>query len=223
MGRKIQLCAVWLIGRRRRRGLSATVLKIKVQANELRAGGCDPAGSSCRGPRSSRVEPVDFSSSPFVTGHVAARRPRPFRLAPVRSRSGIASTGRSVEGAPVSQRCGTMAAADFLQRQLSPVLDFREWTFLNADPYREFFAENLPATGFCSTPNPGSARWSGARHGAAGRRARLFRRAIQTLVIEKALTGCRLYPGRTAWKRPALVERRSPRSCARRCDRNGRN
>src|SRR5215212_5860923 len=65
-GRKIQLCAVRL----RANGVvvvGATVLKIKLQAQEL------PAEAAILpielpGPDQSRVEPADFSSSPFVTG-----------------------------------------------------------------------------------------------------------------------------------------------------------
>src|SRR5438477_12220664 len=65
-GRKIQLCAVRLLAN----GVvvvAATVLKIKVQALEL-----PPEAAilpvELPGPDQSRVEPADFSSSPFVTG-----------------------------------------------------------------------------------------------------------------------------------------------------------
>src|SRR5207244_3128571 len=65
-GRKIQLCAVRL----RAEGVivvGATVLKIKVQESEL-----PPEAAivpvELPGPEQSRVEPADFSSSPFVTG-----------------------------------------------------------------------------------------------------------------------------------------------------------
>ena len=65
-GRKIQLCAVRLLAN----GVvvvAATVLKIKVQALEL-----PPEAAilpvELPGPDQSRVEPADFSSSPFVSG-----------------------------------------------------------------------------------------------------------------------------------------------------------
>ena len=65
-GRKIQLCAVRLLAK----GVvvvGATVLKIKVQADELPPeAAIEPV--ELPGPDQSRVEHVDFSSSPFFTG-----------------------------------------------------------------------------------------------------------------------------------------------------------
>jgi acyl-CoA thioesterase superfamily protein len=65
-GRKIQLCAIRLLAN----GIvvvGATVLKIKMQANELPPE-ADILPVELPGPDQSRVEPADFSSSPFVTG-----------------------------------------------------------------------------------------------------------------------------------------------------------
>jgi hypothetical protein len=65
-GRKIQLCAVRLLAK----GVvvvSATVLKIKAQAQPLPSDAVTPP-AELPGPDQSRVEPADFSSSPFVTG-----------------------------------------------------------------------------------------------------------------------------------------------------------
>ena len=65
-GRKIQLCAVRLLSK----GVvvvAATVLKIKAQDQELPPEAMiSPV--DLPGPDQSRVEPADFSSSPFVTG-----------------------------------------------------------------------------------------------------------------------------------------------------------
>ena len=142
-GRKIQLCAVRLLAN----GVvvvAATVLKIKVQALEL-----PPEAAilpvELPGPDQSRVEPADFSSSPFVTG---------MSLRAARGRFGSPGPGAIwyrvdrpiVEGAVVSQAMRAMAAADFCNGT-SAVLDFRAW-----------FAHERAraATGYCSMPNPGS-------------------------------------------------------------------
>jgi hypothetical protein len=180
-GRKIQLCAVWLIAD----GVvvvEATVLKIKVQANEL-----PPEAAilpiELPGPDQSRVEPVDFSSSPFVTG---------MSLRAARGRFGSPGPGAIwyrvdrpiVEGAPVSQAMRTMAAADFCNGT-SPVLDFREWTFLNADLTVNFSRE--PSGDWILVD---AESWIGP-DGAGLAMARLadergyFGRAIQTLVFER--------------------------------------
>ena len=128
-GRKIQLCAVRLLAK----GVvvvSATVLKIKVQANEL------PPEAAIEqiqlpGPDQSRVEHVDFSSSPFVTG---------MSLRAARGQFGVPGPGAIwyrvdrpiVEGLAVSQAMRAMAAADFCNGT-SAVLDFTKWTFINGD------------------------------------------------------------------------------------------
>ena len=83
------------------------------------------------GPDQSRHEPADFSSSPFVTG---------MSLRAARGRFGVAGPGAIwyrvdrplVEGSPVSQAMRAVVAADFCNGT-SAALDFRDWTFLNAD------------------------------------------------------------------------------------------
>jgi hypothetical protein len=180
-GRKIQLCAVRLLAK----GVvvvGATVLKIKVQANEL-----PPEAAilpvELPGPDQSRVEPADFSSSPFVTG---------MSLRAARGRFGSPGPGAIwyrvdrpiVEGAAVSQAMRAMAAADFCNGT-SAVLDFREWTFLNADLTVNFSRE--PAGDWILLD---AESWIGP-DGAGLAMARLadergyFGRAIQSLVIEK--------------------------------------
>jgi len=180
-GRKIQLCAVRLLAK----GVvvvSATVLKIKVQAGEL-----PPEAVieqvTLPGPEQSRVEHVDFSSSPFVTG---------MSLRAARGHFGRVGPGAIwyrvdrpiVEGAPVSQAMRTMAAADFCNGT-SSVLDFREWTFLNADLTVNFSREPsgdwvlLDAESWIGPEGAGLAMaWLADERG-------YFGRAIQTLVIEK--------------------------------------
>ena len=102
-GRKIQLCAVRLLAK----GVvvvSATVLKIRVRADEL-----PPEAAieqvTLPGPEQSRVEHVDFSSSPFVTG-MSLRAARGHFGREGRARSGIASTGRSWRARRSHRRCG---------------------------------------------------------------------------------------------------------------------
>ena len=110
--------------------VGATVLKIKMQANELPPE-ADILPVELPGPDQSRVEPADFSSSPFVAG---------MSLRAARGRFGVPGPGAIwyrvdrpiVEGSPVSQAMRAMVAADFCNGT-SAVLDFRQWTFLNAD------------------------------------------------------------------------------------------
>src|SRR4051812_18707448 len=180
-GRKIQLCAVRLLAK----GVvvvGATVLKIKVQANELPPEAVIEPVELPR-PDQSRIERVDFSSSPFVTG---------MSLRAARGHFGVPGPGAIwyrvdrpiVEGSPVSQAMRAMAAADFCNGT-SAVLDFRAWTFLNADLTVNFSRE--PAGDWIlldaeSWIGPDGAGLAMARLGDA---RGYFGRAIQTLVIEK--------------------------------------
>ena len=180
-GRKIQLCAVRLLAK----GVvvvSATVLKIRVQADAL------PPEAVIEqvmlpGPEQSRVEDVDYSSSPFVTG---------MSLRAARGHFGRVGPGAIwyrvdrpiVEGTPVSQAMRTMAAADFCNGT-SSVLDFRKWTFLNADLTANFSREPVGDWILVDAET-----WIGP-DGAGLAMARLadaigyFGRAVQSLVIEK--------------------------------------
>ena len=180
-GRKIQLCAVRLLAN----GVvvvSASVLKIKVQANEL------PPEAAIQpvelpGPDRSRVEEVDFSSSPFVTG---------VSLRAARGKFGVPGPGAIwyrvdrpiVEGSPVSQAMRAMVASDFCNGT-SAVLDFRQWTFLNADLTVNFSRQPVGDWILLDAES-----WIGP-DGAGLAMARLadargyFGRAVQSLVIEK--------------------------------------
>jgi len=180
-GRKIQLCAVRL----RSNGVvvvAATVLKIKLQANEL-----PPEAAieqvALPGPEQSRVEPADFSASPFVTG---------MSLRAAKGRFGVAGPGAIwyrvdrpiVQGSAVSQAMRAMVAADFCNGT-SPVLDFRQWTFLNADLTVNFSRQPVGEWILLDAES-----WIGS-DGAGLAMARLadergyFGRAVQSLVIER--------------------------------------
>jgi hypothetical protein len=180
-GRKIQLSAVRL----RAAGVivvAATVLKIKVQENQLPPE-AEMEPVTLPGPAQSRAEPADFSSSPFVTG---------MSLRAARGRFGVPGPGAIwyrvdrpiVEGAAVSQAMRAMAAADFCNGT-SPVLDFRQWTFLNADLTVNFAREPVGEWILLDAES-----WIGP-DGAGLSMARLadvrgyFGRAIQSLVIER--------------------------------------
>jgi len=128
-GRKIQLCAVRLLA-----GdtlvVAATVLKIRAQALTLPPDVAEPP-VELPGPDQAREEKVDFSSSPFVTG---------ISLRAARGRFGVPGPGAIwyrvdrplVEGFAVSQAMRAVVAADFCNGT-SAALDFRVWTFINAD------------------------------------------------------------------------------------------
>jgi hypothetical protein len=179
-GRKIQLCAVRLLAN----GVvvvGATVLKIKLQADELPPeAAIEPV--ELPGPDQSRVEHVDFSSSPFVTG---------MSLRAARGNFGVPGPGAIwyrvdrpiVRGAPVSQAMRAMAAADFCNGT-SSVLDFRQWTFLNADLTVNFSRQPegewilLDAESWIGPDGAGLAMARLADHRG------YFGRAIQSLVIE---------------------------------------
>jgi hypothetical protein len=128
-GRKIQLCAVRLLAD----GVvvvGATVLKIKAQALSLPPDVAD-LPVELPGPDQSRPEPADFSSSPFVKG-MSLRAARGRFGAPGPGAIWYRADRTLVAGAPVSQAMRAVVASDFCNGT-SAALDFREWTFINAD------------------------------------------------------------------------------------------
>lgn len=180
-GRKIQVCAVRLLAK----GVvvvSATVLKIKMQSQPLPPE-VESAPVELPGPDQSRVEPVDFSSSPFVTG-MSLRAARGAFGSPGPGAIWYRVNRPIVAGEPVSQAMRAMVAADFCNGT-SPVLDFREWTFLNADLTVNFAREPVGEWILVDAES-----WIGP-DGAGLAMARLadtrgyFGRAVQSLVIEK--------------------------------------
>jgi hypothetical protein len=128
-GRKIQLCTVRL-----RAGdtivVGATILKIRTQSPTLPPG-LEDRPVELPGPDRLPADPANFSNSPFVRG---------MSLRAARGRFGVPGPGAIwyrvdrplVEGAAVSQAMRAVVAADFCNGT-SAALDFREWTFLNAD------------------------------------------------------------------------------------------
>jgi Thioesterase-like superfamily len=180
-GRKIQLCAVRLYAD----GVltvGATVLKIKTQALTLPSDvGEQPV--ELPGPDASRMDPANFSNSPFVTG---------MSLRAARGRFGVPGPGAIwyrvdrplVEGSAISQAMRAVVASDFCNGT-SAALDFRQWTFINADLTVSFARESVGEWILVDAES-----WIGP-DGAGLAMARLadergyFGRAIQSLVIEK--------------------------------------
>ncbi len=180
-GRKIQLCAIRL-----RAGdavvVGATVLKIKTQGLTLPPDVAD-LPVELPGPDQSRVEPADFSSSPFVTG-ISLRAAKGRFGAPGPGAIWYRADRPLVEGSPISQAMRTVVAADFCNGT-SAALDFRQWTFINADLTVSFARQPVGEWILLDAES-----WIGP-DGAGLAMARLadtrgyFGRAVQSLVIEK--------------------------------------
>ena len=180
-GRKIQLCAVRL----RADGalvVAATVLKVRLHLEQLPSDIADlPA--TLRSPEASPEDPAQFSNSPFVTG---------MQLRAARGKFGVPGPGAIwyrvvrplVEGEAVSQAVRAVVAADFCNGT-SAALDFRRWTFLNADLTVSLAREPVGEWILVDAES-----WIGP-DGAGLAMARLadtqgyFGRAVQSLVIEK--------------------------------------
>ena len=124
-GRKIQLVAVRL----KANGVltvGATVLKIKRQAQPLPADLAEPP-LDVAAPEQSQLEP---QNSPFGLG---------MTIRAARGRFGGVEPGAIwyradrplIAGSPISQAMRAVVASDFCNA--SSALDFRQWTFLNAD------------------------------------------------------------------------------------------
>jgi acyl-coenzyme A thioesterase PaaI-like protein len=180
-GSKIQLCAVRLLA-----GdvvvVGATVLKIKAREMALPPEVADIV-PELPGPDQAREEQPNFSSSPFVRG-VSMRA--------ARGRFGVPGPGAIwyrvdwplVEASPVSQAMRAVVAADFCNGT-SAALDFRQWTFINADLTVSFARQPVGAWILLDAES-----WIGP-DGAGLAMARLadqrgyFGRAVQSLVVEK--------------------------------------
>jgi hypothetical protein len=179
-GRKIQLCAVRLFADGKLT-VGATILKIKTQA-EPPDGVVEPA-IDLPLPDALPPHPADVSSSPFVTG---------MSLRAARGSFGVPGPGAIwyradrtlVEGSQISQAMRAMVAADFCNGT-SAVLDFRRWTFLNADLNVSMAREPVGEWILLDAES-----WIGP-DGAGLAMARLadtrgyFGRCVQSLVVEK--------------------------------------
>jgi acyl-coenzyme A thioesterase PaaI-like protein len=180
-GRKIQLCAVRL----RADGVlvvAATMLKVRLKTEALPP---DVSGPKVElpSPDTSPEDPAQFSNSPFVTG---------MQLRAARGKFGVPGPGAIwyrvvrplVEGQKVSQAVRAVVAADFCNGT-SAALDFRQWTFLNADLTVSMAREPVGEWILLDAES-----WIGP-DGAGLAMARLadeqgyFGRAVQSLVVDK--------------------------------------
>ena len=180
-GRKIQLCAIRLLAD----GVvvvGASVLKIRTQVQPLPPGIVDlPA--DLPGPDQSMVEPADHAGSPFT---------KCISMRAARGRFGMVGPGSIwfrvdrplIEGSPVSQAMRAVVAADF-SNGTSSILDFRQWTFINADLtvnfVRQPVGEWILLDGECWVGPDGTGLATSRLADARG----YFGRAVQSLVIEK--------------------------------------
>jgi hypothetical protein len=180
-GRKIQLCAVRLLAENVV-VVQATVLKIKTQALALPPEVMDQP-VKLPGPDQSRDEAAPLATSPFVTG---------ISLRTARGHFGVPGPGAIwyrvdrplIEGSSISQAMRAVVAADFCNGT-SAALDFREWTFINADLTVSFARYPVGAWVLLdaqSVIGPDGAGLATAR--LADERG-YFGRAVQSLVIER--------------------------------------
>lgn len=180
-GRKIQLCEIKLLADGVQ-VVGATVLKIRRQAQPLP----DEVGElpvTLPSPEDSLLEDGHAATSPFV---------RSVSMRAARGRFGQAGAGAIwfrvehllIEGEAVSQAMRAVVAADFSNGTAS-TLDFRAWTYINADLTVSFARQPVGAWILLDGES-----WIG-RDGAGLAMSRLadrqgyFGRAVQSLVIEK--------------------------------------
>ena len=124
-GRKIQLCAVRLLANGVLTAV-ATVLKVRLQAQSLPDDIVEPP-LDVAAPERSRIEP---QNSPFGFGvSIRAARGQFGGIGP--GAIWYRADRPIVEGSPISQAMRVAVASDFCNA--SSALDFRHWTFLNAD------------------------------------------------------------------------------------------
>jgi hypothetical protein len=180
-GRKIQLCAVRLLS-----GdavvVGATILKVRAQALPLPPGVGDRS-VELPGPDQSLPEPADVSASPFVSG---------MSLRAARGRFGVPGPAAIwyrvdrplVEGSPVSQAMRAVVAADFCNAT-SAALDFREWTFINADLTVSLARQPVGEWILLEGESMIGAEGAGLATARLADESGYFGRAVQSLVIEK--------------------------------------
>ncbi len=180
-GRKIQLCNVSLLAGAAA-VVNATVLKIKTQALSLPS---DLAQEPVALPPPDRSpeDPAMFSSSPFVAG---------MSLRAARGQFGVPGPGAIwyrverplVEGFAVSPAMRAVVAADFCNGT-SAALDFREWTFINADLTVSLAREPVGEWVLLDAESWIGPDGAGLAMARLADRSGYFGRAVQSLVIEK--------------------------------------
>jgi hypothetical protein len=180
-GRKIQLCAIRLLAD----GVPvvrASVLKIRSQPQALPPELADPP-IDVPPPEEGRPLELRFSDNPFIKG-LSVRAVRGGFLVNGPGAIWYRMDREIVEGVATSQVMRAVIAADF-SNGTSSVLDFKDWTFINADltvslarpPVGDWILLNAE-----SWIGPDGAGIAAARLGDEGG---YFGRAIQNLVVER--------------------------------------
>jgi hypothetical protein len=180
-GRKIQLCGIKLLAD----GVpvvAASVLKIKSQAltlpDEVRE-----LPVELPSPEESVVEAGEAASSPFV---------RSVSMRAARGRFGMAGAGAIwfridrplIEGSAISQAMRAVVAADFSNGTAS-TLEFREWTYINADLTVSFTRPPVGEWILLDGESWIGPEGMGLAMSRLADRTGYFGRAVQSLVIEK--------------------------------------
>jgi acyl-CoA thioesterase len=180
-GRKIQLCEIKLLAEGVQ-VVGATVLKIKRQALPL-PDDVKELPVTLPSPEDSLVEDGHAATSPFA-GMVSMRA--------ARGRFGQAGAGAVwfrvdhplIEGEAISQAMRAVVAADFSNGTASS-LDFRAWTYINADLTISFARQPVGEWILLDGESSIGPDGAGLAMSRLADRQGYFGRAVQSLVIEK--------------------------------------
>ena len=180
-GRKIQLCQIKLLADGVQ-VVGATVLKIRRQALTL-PDGVKELPVTLPSPEDSLVEESAAVTSPFV---------RLVSMRAARGRFGQAGAGAIwfrvdnplIEGEAISQAMRAVVAADFSNGTAS-MLDFRAWTYINADLTVSFSRQPVGEWILLDGESWIGADGAGLAMSRLADRQGYFGRAVQSLVIEK--------------------------------------
>lgn len=180
-GRKIQLCAIKLLAKDVV-VVQATVLKIKSQALALPPE-IEDQPVDLPGPDRAREEAAPLANCPFVTG---------MSMRAARGHFGVPGPGAIwyrverplIEGSAVSQAMRAVVAADFCNGT-GAALDFREWTFINADLTVSFARQPVGAWILVDAKSMIGPDGAGLAAAQLADERGYFGRAVQSLVIER--------------------------------------
>ena len=180
-GRKIQLCEVKLLADGVQ-VVGATVLKIKRQSQPL-PDDVRELPVTLPSPEDSLVEDGHGATSPFA-GMVSMRA--------ARGRFGMVGPAAIwfridqplIAGSPISQAMRAVVAADFSNGTAS-TLDFREWTYINADLTVNFARQPVGEWILLDGESWIGPDGAGLAMSRLADRQGYFGRAVQSLVIEK--------------------------------------
>ncbi len=180
-GRKIQLCEIKLLADGVQ-VVGATVLKIRTQAQAL-PDDVEELPVTLPLPEDSFAEDGHAATSPFV---------RSVSMRAARGRFGQAGAGAIwfrvdhplIEGEPLSQAMRAVVAADFSNGTAS-TLDFRAWTYINADLTVNFSRQPVGEWILLDGESWIGPDGAGLAMSRLADRQGYFGRAVQSLVIEK--------------------------------------